>query len=187
MRPKKTAGTTTIPETIRANVRVYRVNRKWSQDELAERMRELGFKWTRSTVAEVEGGGRGRNVSIEEWMGLGEVFKVGAFQFILPMDESAEISLADNFSMEDGTALFVGVVDNEVIGRIAGNITDMQWKLSGRIVARAIAGPLKAIADHHRGIAEQEQLVAALATELASQVQESPELWLQSQENGEQS
>ena len=177
MSPKK-PPTTTITETIRANVRTFRVNREWSQDDVAERMRELGFKWTRSTVAEVEGGGRGRNVSIEEWIGLGEIFKVGAFQFILPMDENSEIVLAENFSMEDDTALFVGVVDNEVIGRIASRITDVQWKISARVVGRAMVGPLKTIAERHRAIAEQQQAIADFTAGLAGQIEEDPETWL---------
>src|ERR1700693_6033241 len=67
-----------IGDVIAAVVKEQREHNGWNQEQLAEKMQALGFKWARTTVTEVEGSGRRRQVSVPELLGLSEVFDCGA-------------------------------------------------------------------------------------------------------------
>ena len=179
MAPKKKPPT--LSETISVNVREARLLAQMSQEEVAQGMKGLGFKWTRMTVTEVEGAGRGRQVSIEEWLGLAEVFRLAAFQLLLPQEESTEVTIASEFSMEHNVSLFAAIVDEQMINRIAKNSTDLAWKISARVVRKAIAGPLKAMAQRYQAVSQQAQELADANTALATMLDERPELWLQNE------
>ena len=63
----------TIDEVVGRRILKLRTEEGWSQDEVARRMRENGFKdWTRSVVAAIENGGR--RVGLGELVGLSIVF-----------------------------------------------------------------------------------------------------------------
>lgn len=79
----KTPKSEPVPEVIAASVRRLRTEHDWTQEQLAEQMRAIGFKsWARSKVAEVEGKGRGRQVSVPELLGLAQVFDVGVLALL---------------------------------------------------------------------------------------------------------
>jgi len=67
-RPK----TIPLPDAIAENVRHCRDDLGLTQTELAANMNNAGFiTWSRTTVAEIEGGGRGRRIGLAELLGLG--------------------------------------------------------------------------------------------------------------------
>ena len=79
----------TIPQAIAAAVRRERAARGWNQEELAQRMQELGFLWGRVTVTEIERGDpesestkAARQVSVEELLGLTLAFNIGLDAFL---------------------------------------------------------------------------------------------------------
>lgn len=94
-KPKK-GQATPLADVLADRVRYYREHRKWTQDELAEQMALLGFNWSRVTVAEVEGKGRGRRVTVEELLALAMTFGVGVIH-LLAKDGSTRI--ADKLSL----------------------------------------------------------------------------------------
>lgn len=65
----------TVAEEIAHRVRDLRSQSRWSQAQLAAEMSDLGFRWRRMTVTEIEGE-RHRPVSVEELLGLAHVFNV---------------------------------------------------------------------------------------------------------------
>jgi len=66
-RPK----TIPLPDAIAENVRHCRDDLGLTQTELAANMNNAGFiTWSRTTVAEIEGGGRGRRIGLAELLGL---------------------------------------------------------------------------------------------------------------------
>ena len=54
------ARTTTSPASVAPtrSIRRARVEKGWTQEDLARAMRQHGFRWSQSTVARVEGGQR---------------------------------------------------------------------------------------------------------------------------------
>ena len=73
-KPKKVA----VADVIASASKHHRARLKLTQKQLAEKMRALGFtSWARTTVSEVEGSGRRRQVSVPELLGLAIVFGVG--------------------------------------------------------------------------------------------------------------
>src|SRR5580693_113550 len=67
-----------LEEVLAGSVRRLREERGWTQEQLAEQMYEVGFtNWARSTVTEVEGSGRRRQISVAELFGLAHVFGCG--------------------------------------------------------------------------------------------------------------
>ena len=148
-----------LSELLSANIREARESREsdergeWTQAKVAERMNALGFAWTRTTVAEVEGTGRGRQVSIEEWLGLAEIFGVAAFQLLIPEDESTEITVAAKFSMESSTDLFARIADETMLSRVLNEAARMAWLLANRTVRRKVAARMTEVAKVHEAIA----------------------------------
>jgi len=73
-KPKKVV----LSDVIASACKWHREQHKWTQEQVAEKMREQGFaNWARTTVTEVEGSGRRRQVSVPELLGLAIVFGCG--------------------------------------------------------------------------------------------------------------
>ncbi len=73
-------------------VRQWRLDRNWSQEEVAERLRHQGFEMHQTTVAKIERGARPLRVA--EAAALAEVFEMPAiavFELSLPEDRSADV------------------------------------------------------------------------------------------------
>jgi 8-oxo-dGTP diphosphatase len=76
-------GVTTEPEILAGNITAARKRRRLQQADLAERMTNLGWKWVRQTVGEIEA--LRRKVSIEELIGLSVSLETGLGNLLLPI------------------------------------------------------------------------------------------------------
>jgi transcriptional regulator with XRE-family HTH domain len=91
--PKRALG-----DVLASSIKDLREDRGWTQEQLAERMQEAGFtNWARSTVTEVEGSGRRRQVSVAELIGLAHVFGAPVFSMLWPTGRRLEVSPALTF------------------------------------------------------------------------------------------
>jgi transcriptional regulator with XRE-family HTH domain len=101
----------TIYDIIAGQVRRLRFEGQLTQEEVASQMSELGFAWTRVTVAEIEGK-QGRRVSIDEWLGLALAFELPATSFLLP-DNTVALTdvLVDLDTEKMRLLLHVGTID----------------------------------------------------------------------------
>lgn len=90
-RPKK-AQAQPLNDVLADRIRAQHERLKWTQDDLAERMTLLGFNWNRVTVAESEGKGRGRRVTVDELVALAMVFGVGVVILLTPDASGAQIT-----------------------------------------------------------------------------------------------
>ncbi len=151
MARRKTAPT--LAETLSTNIRQAREAREaqergeWTQAKVAERMAELGFKWTRTTVAEVEGTGRGREVGIAEWLGLAEVFGVAAFQLLIPQEgQGTEVAISPKFSTESHTDLFARMVDDSILSRFTEDAFGLAWQTAIRSAGKGMAARMRKMA-----------------------------------------
>jgi transcriptional regulator with XRE-family HTH domain len=78
------ATATTPGEILAGNVAAARVRRRLQQQDLAERMRALGWKWVRQTVGEVEN--NRRRLSAEEVFGLSVALETSIPMLMAPVD-----------------------------------------------------------------------------------------------------
>lgn len=111
-KPKKPQAKPLV-EVLADRVRYFRDIRGWTQDQLAEQVSRLGFNWTRVTVAEVEGKGRKRRVTIEELVALAMTFGTGVTHLLAP--DAGETQIADNLSLspaEMRAVMFLGRGDS---------------------------------------------------------------------------
>jgi 8-oxo-dGTP diphosphatase len=76
-------GVTTEPEILAGNITAARKRLRLQQADLAERMTNLGWKWVRQTVGEIEA--LRRKVSIEELIGLSVALETGLGHLLLPI------------------------------------------------------------------------------------------------------
>ena len=156
-------ATPSLAETLSGNIRQAREAREaldrgeWTQARVAERMKELGFlSWTRTTVAEVEGTGRGRQVSIEEWLGLSEVFGVAAFELLVPQgSDSTEVAIAKNFSTESHTELFARIANAEMLSKVTDKAFELAWQMAIRSVGTKSAARMRRMAADYQEAAEK--------------------------------
>jgi transcriptional regulator with XRE-family HTH domain len=86
-----------LAEVVADRVRSHRERLQWTQDELAAQMSLIGFNWNRVTVAEAEGKGRGRRVTVEELLGLAALFGVGVVH-LLALD-SSNTQITENLTL----------------------------------------------------------------------------------------
>jgi transcriptional regulator with XRE-family HTH domain len=77
-------GSWSLSAGVADNIRNLRDKSGWTQAQLADAMTEIGFKWKRITVAEVEGDDR--RISFEELCGLSALFGVPMVHLLLPSD-----------------------------------------------------------------------------------------------------
>lgn len=96
-------------QALGENVRTYRILRDLSQQELAERMTELGHSWTRATSGEVER--NARHVNVDELSGLALSLGVTIGQLLDPTGPDHGRSLGLDLGLEeapDGTSDYLG-------------------------------------------------------------------------------
>lgn len=88
------------PEAIlAANIAAARVRRDLQQQDLAERMRALGWKWVRQTVGEVEKKEQGRRVTPGELVGLAIALETSVTRLTSPLPEDREVELPSGLSL----------------------------------------------------------------------------------------
>jgi transcriptional regulator with XRE-family HTH domain len=172
MTPRKAAqpAAPTLEGTLSANIRSAREARTWSQEELAGKMSDLGFdNWSRMTVTTIERGSR--RVTIEEWLGLAEVFRWAAFQFLVPQEgDSTEVAITPKFSMEDDVSFFAAIVDEEMLSKISRSATAAAWKIAFRTVGKEIVRGLQVASRTYRTLAEQNDAVV-------QSIVDNPQVW----------
>jgi transcriptional regulator with XRE-family HTH domain len=96
-----------LSDSIAANIKRHRDRQAWSQEQLAEEMRATGYdSWGRTTVTEVEGKGRRRQVSVAELLGLAQVFGTGVDELLwdandLPLEVSETHVLLERKDLQE--------------------------------------------------------------------------------------
>jgi transcriptional regulator with XRE-family HTH domain len=91
-----------IYDLIARRLRQVRETCQLTQSDVAAAMTQMGFVWTRVTVAEVEGE-QHRRVSLAEWLGLALVFGIPATQFLMP--ENGTVAFTDQLDGVDAKHL----------------------------------------------------------------------------------
>ena len=124
------AKRTTLGAILAGNVAAARVRRRLQQQDLADRMRALGWKWVRQTVGEVEN--NRRRLSAEEIYGLAEALEVSIPVLMTPSDP-------------DGFVVFPNgkYIHNISLERLAGrgvNDHAVQWQDDGTPMFAAYLG-----------------------------------------------
>jgi transcriptional regulator with XRE-family HTH domain len=113
-----TSGSTARPsDVLAANLYAYRVLQRMSQEELAIRMTELDHGWSRSTVSDVERGGR--RVTTDEMFGLAISMGVSVAHLLDPAgpDQRRQLSLDVGLSGPDAERIAPNDAHLWVIGR----------------------------------------------------------------------
>jgi transcriptional regulator with XRE-family HTH domain len=82
--------TTTPGEILAGNIAAARGRRRLHQSDLAERMRALGWKWVRQTVAEIEASRR--RVLAAELIGLSFALETDVANLLLPAPGEARLA-----------------------------------------------------------------------------------------------
>jgi transcriptional regulator with XRE-family HTH domain len=73
----------TIGQVVADNIRAHRLLRRLEQEYVAEQMRQLGHRWSRATVSQVER--HRRPVSVDELLGLSIVLDVAMVKLTDPV------------------------------------------------------------------------------------------------------
>jgi transcriptional regulator with XRE-family HTH domain len=84
-------------EVFASRVREVREGRRWSQQDLIDRLGELGLRMDRSALARIEGGRRG--VSLDEALTIAAALGAGPSYLFFPLDDNEPIELAPNLSV----------------------------------------------------------------------------------------
>ena len=119
-----------LSEVIAANIRRQRKRQNWNQEKLAGQMRLYGFEgWRRTTVTEVEGAGRGRQISVGELLGLAQVFGVGLDALLwhhdsqgtnsIPLEIMPKTEKSEGFRLDNWLALLGLIMTPESLAAVA--------------------------------------------------------------------
>jgi len=118
------------------NIAAARVRLRLQQSDLADRMRDLGWKWVRQTVGEVENDRR--RLTAEEVLGLAIALETTVARLMSPLWEDEWVLLPA------GMSLRVGAVITLVTGELsaADSIpTSREFRWHGNALARSIVPP----------------------------------------------
>src|SRR5947208_3077345 len=80
-------------EIVAKRVVEVRESRGWTQTELAERLREIGYNKSRSTLTKLEGG-KYRNVSINDVFALAAALDDHPLHLLVPLEDDAMVAIA---------------------------------------------------------------------------------------------
>jgi transcriptional regulator with XRE-family HTH domain len=105
-KPKKpTSAITTPGELLGQRVGDFRRRKRWTQQQLSDRLTEIGHPIHRAVIARIEqGGSRARNVTLEEAFAFAVALEVSPLYLATPFDTEQEISLARGLSVDGVTA-----------------------------------------------------------------------------------
>jgi transcriptional regulator with XRE-family HTH domain len=171
MSPRKKPKAIPLPDVVAANIKTLRERQEWTQEQLAEQMRMAGFdNWGRTTVTEVEGAGRRRQVSITELLGLASIFGVGFEAFLWPYGtpgDSLEVmpktqAAPEGFVIEERLGLFGLLVSPESLAAVTVD-------LSGRLVELATTRLSTIYTERIRELAEELRNTAGWIEEKAAE------------------
>lgn len=101
-------------EFFAQQVKRYRVDRGWTQPQLADHCKAAGLDWDRSIVANVEGNRRS-SITVHEVFTLAYVLKIPPAMLLFPLSTGEPIELIKGIPMQPGLALrwFVGEDDTD--------------------------------------------------------------------------
>ena len=118
-------------------------------------MRDLGFtSWGRTTVTEVEGAGRGRQVSVPELLGLAMIFGVGIDGLLWPDVETVPLEITPDRALTERAQLIAVMVS---LGAVRQLVTEGPARQFQEAVERLTAGYIdrvKETATELRGVAD---------------------------------
>lgn len=103
--------------------------RGWTQQQLAERMGEIGFPINRVTIAKLESGkGRARRVTLEEVLALSAALGVAPVHLITPLDDDADVAITSR--VVTSARLVRGWMRGELLLPLLPDVDLMQIPLS---------------------------------------------------------
>src|SRR4051812_23343015 len=86
----------TAGQVFARRLREVRKRRDWTQEKLAERLRELGFPMHRVTLAKIEKGEkRALHVELEEVLAISFALGVSPLHMIVPFDPEAQVKVVE--------------------------------------------------------------------------------------------
>jgi len=81
-------------QVLAHRVREARKRRDWTQQQLADRLRELGFPTHRLTIAKIEKGGtRAENAPLREVLALAAALDVAPVHLLVPLEDEAMVAV----------------------------------------------------------------------------------------------
>lgn len=86
-------------ETFARYLREVRERRRWSQQDLADRMDELGWPLDRSTIARTEAGPAQRKVSLDEAIALSAALGVAPIHMFVPRSDDEKLALTPTWTV----------------------------------------------------------------------------------------
>jgi transcriptional regulator with XRE-family HTH domain len=155
MGPAKKKKILTVPQAIAASMKRRREERGWSQEALALEMRGLGFPWSRMTVTEVERSapgsgaakGLGRQVSVQEVLGLAQVFGVG-LEDLLWDPENRPLEVSETHILVKRRDLVAMIVSHETL-------TDEAVRLAGPVLEKYLSRVVQGYAERVRAMTKE--------------------------------
>jgi transcriptional regulator with XRE-family HTH domain len=173
MNPRKRKSLT-IPQAIAIAVRRERLGREWRQEDLAEKMSDLGFAWSRMTVTEIERGDpenaskrqQARQVSVEELLGLTYAFGMGLDAFLWD-GRPLELALPERRArgglplvLNNQWELWITLLSYSSVEQITGSQAAALMKVERRRVEAAMADRIKYIAEDLHSVANHYETTA---------------------------
>jgi transcriptional regulator with XRE-family HTH domain len=119
-----------VSEVLAATIKKQREREGWTQEQLAEQMRDYGYSnWARTTVTEVEGKGRRRQVTVPELLGLTQVFGVGVDELLWD-PENHPLEVSETHVLVEPQDLLAMLVSPDALAdaavRLAGPVLEKQ-------------------------------------------------------------
>lgn len=123
------AASTTPGKILAVNIRAARVRLGLDQKDVAERMREIGWKWVRQTVGETEGGRR--RLTADEVLALAACLETTVQQIMSPRQTDPPVELPSGRVL--ASIQVMGLISDQYRGstdyttRWVGNTFEQGW------------------------------------------------------------
>jgi len=173
---RSTPAAVPLSTVVAFSVRMFREARRLTQAELAEKMNSIGFAtWSRTTVTEIEGRGRGRNVNFAELVGLASVLRVSLANLVIGGDGKswdAPIELVpDGLTVRSATELMAMMLPPELVTELVDNVTRASVNLERKHLREGISDDLYRLASSLRDEANRFE---QSADRMTAEIEETP-------------
>lgn len=125
--------TVTATETVGSNLKRLRESARWTQQQVATAMTDIGFGWNQATVTQTEGGTR-RRASFEELFGLAALFARPVAEFLIPVGHGLDLNEMLEVGGRDAAELVLGSGATPGTG-------GPRWRAAARVSASAAMRP----------------------------------------------